>query len=513
MSKEGAGGLANLEADLARDLERLNHPPPDWVPPRAGPDGCPMADVLIVGGGMCGLAAAFALRRLGISNLRHVDRSPEGREGPWLTYARMATLRSPKHLTGPVMGLAGLTFRAWWEAGGRDWESLGRIPRTEWMDYLDWYRRVTGARVENEVEVTAIELGPGVAPASGARSGPVCGSASGSGSGSGPEPGAASGSEGVRVRLAGVGKEESLHARRVVLATGREGQAAPRVPAPLLPFVGGLVRHSAEDIDFAPLSGRRVVVVGLAATAFDNAAAALEAGAAEVVLVGRAPALPRLNKMKQTVYPGFTHGFPSLPDREKLGLLDHVVGCRIAPPRDSVRRVASDPRLRLMLGTGITGAAREGAALRVETTNGAMLADRVILGTGFAFDLGAPPEIAALAPDILRWRDRVPGASGEWGECPYLSPDFAFRPRDASAGPRGLDRLHCFTHAAQLSLGNLANDIPAVSEGAERLARAIAASLFVEDRDHHRRRLEDYAEPELEGDEWPGLDAWDPPIR
>ena len=40
-----------------------------------------MADVLIVGGGMCGLAAAFALRRLGISNLRHVDRNPEGREG------------------------------------------------------------------------------------------------------------------------------------------------------------------------------------------------------------------------------------------------------------------------------------------------------------------------------------------------------------------------------------------------------------------------------------------------
>ena len=86
----------------------------------------------------------------------------------------------------------------------------------------------------------------------------------------------------------------------------------------------------------------------------------------------------------------------------------------------------------------------------------------------------------------------------------------------ASGGPvEGLDRVHCFTHAAQLTLGNLANDIPAVSEGAERLARAIAASLFVEDRDHHRRCLEDYAEPELHGDEWPGLGAWSPcvPLR
>ena len=260
------------------------------------------------------------------------------------------------------------------------------------------------------------------------------------------------GSDGVRVRLGGPDGAETIHARRVVLATGREGQAAPRVPGPLAPFLGDPVRHSADDIDFAALSGRRVAVVGLAATAFDNAAVALDAGAAEVVLIGRAPALPRLNKMKQTVYPGFSHGFPTLPDREKLRWLDHVVRQRIAPPRDSVLRISSHPRLRLMLGTEITGARADGEALRLETTRGAVVADRVILGTGFAFDLGAPREIGKLAPEILRWRDRVPEASGEWGECPCLAPDFAFLPRDGSA-VEGLGRLHCFTHAAQLSLG------------------------------------------------------------
>ena len=476
-SMDGADGLERLEAALARDFERLNHPPADWVPPRTGPDGRRMADVAIVGAGMCGLAAAFALRRVGISNLRQVDRSREGREGPWLTCARMETLRSPKHLTGPVLGVARLTFRAWWEARGNDWEALGRIPTKVWADYLDWYRGVTGARVENEVDVVALEPGR----------------------------------EGVRVRTAGPDGAETLHARRVVLATGREGQAAPRVPEPLAPYLGDLVRHSSEDIDFAALAGRRVAVIGLAATAFDNAAVALEAGAAEVVLIGRAPALPRLNKMKQTVHPGFTHGFPELPDREKLRWLDHVMQHRIAPPRDSVLRVASDPRLRLMLGTEVTGAAPDSAALRLETTRGAVVADRVILGTGFAFDLGAPREIAEFAGEILRWRDRVPEADGEWGECPYLGPDFGFLPREGSAA-EGLGRLHCFTHAAQLSLGNLANDIPVVSEGAERLARALAASLFLEDRGYHWRSLQDYAEPELLGDEWPGLDAWDPPV-
>ena len=52
---QGTDGLAKLEAALARDFERLNHPPADWVPPRTGPDGRRMVDVAIVGGGMCGL--------------------------------------------------------------------------------------------------------------------------------------------------------------------------------------------------------------------------------------------------------------------------------------------------------------------------------------------------------------------------------------------------------------------------------------------------------------------------
>jgi hypothetical protein len=73
-------------------------------------------------------------------------------------------------------------------------------------------------------------------------------------------------------------------------------------------------------------------------------------------------------------------------------------------------------------------------------------------------------------------------------------------------------QVRCFTHTAQLSLGNLANDIPMVGEGAQRLADAIAATLYVEDRENHWQRLVAYDEPELQGDEWPGLADWDPPL-
>jgi cation diffusion facilitator CzcD-associated flavoprotein CzcO len=478
-------GLAALEADLARDFARLNHPPAAWVPERAGPDGRSMADVAIVGAGMCGLAAAFALRRLGIANIRHLDRSEAGYEGPWLTYARMRTLRSPKHLTGPVLGLANLTFRAWWEAqhGAEAWESLDRIPRPMWMDYLRWYRRATGAEVANRIEF--VDIRPG--------------------------------RDGVALDIRQPdGTAETLFARQVVLATGREGQARARVPQALKPFLGTLVHHTSDDIDFAALEGRRVAVIGLAASAIDNAATALEAGAAEVVLIARAPALPRLNKMKQTVYPGFTHGFPALPDTEKLRFLKHVADQRIAPPRGSVLRISADPRLRLLLGATVTGAEllSDGNGLRLETVAGTVEADLVILGTGFAIDLEAAPEIAGIASHILRWRDRVARESAgrdEWLEFPYLGPGFEFKEREAGVLP-GLDRIRCFTQSAQLSLGNLANDIPAVGEGAQRLAEAIAQSLFVEDCGLHWDRLINYDEPELLGDEWPGLTNWEPPL-
>ena len=357
------------------------------------------------------------------------------------------------------------------------------------MDYLRWYRRVTGAEVANRIEIVDIRPGRDGAALSLRR----------------PD-----------------GAAKTLFARHVVLATGREGQARARVPRALMPFLGNLVRHSSDDIDFAALKGRRVAVIGLAASAIYNAATALEAGAADVVLIGHTPALPRLNKMKQTVYPGFTHGFPALPDAEKLRILSHIMDQRIASPRGSALRISADPRLRLLLGAMVTGAERAsgGDGLRLETAAGIVEADLVILGTGFAIDLDAPPELAGIASHILRWRDRVArereGAGGradgnEWLKFPYLGPGFEFQERETGMLP-GLDRIRCFTQSAQLSLGNLANDISAVGEGSQRLAEAIARSLFVEDRGLHWDRLTNYDEPELLGGEWPGLTRWEPPL-
>ena len=86
-------------------------------------------------------------------------------------------------------------------------------------------------------------------------------------------------------------------------------------------------------------------------------------------------------------------------------------------------------------------------------------------------------------------------------DSPYLGESFEFQEKEPCTCPI-LSRIHCFNDAAMLSHGKLSGDIPAVSAGADRLMRGIAASLFNADREKQFEALQNFATPELEGDEW-----------
>jgi cation diffusion facilitator CzcD-associated flavoprotein CzcO len=465
-------GLPALEARLKQDLSWLEWPAKGWVPPREIA-GQRVHDVVVVGAGMCGLAAAAALKGLGIANMLVLDRAPAGREGPWVTYARMETLRSPKQLTGPALGLPALTFRAWYEAqyGEGAWAALGKIPREQWMDYLIWYRRVLDLPVRNEVTLEAV-----------IPSGDL-----------------------LALTVASAGGRETIHARHLVLATGRDGLGGPWVP----PFVAGIDRrfwaHSAEDIDFAVLKGRRIGVVGAGASAMDNAATALEAGVASLDLFVRRTDLPRINKFTGIGSQGVVHGFAGLPGEWKWRFLDYAMKAQTPPPRDSTLRVSRHPQARFHLGSPVTALAERNGELVVTTPKGGYPLDFLILATGFSVDLGERPELAAVAPFIRFWKDRyTPPAdidNAELANAPDLGPSFEFQEREPGTCP-ALERIHGFNYPAMLSHGKLSGDIPAVSEGAQRLARGIARALFVSDREAHFAALMAYATPELLGDEW-----------
>ncbi len=470
-----AGSLAELERRVRDDLLCLCLPPANWVVPHSQVGGAEVHDVVVIGGGMCGLVAFFALNNAGIRNIRIFDRAPRGHEGPWLTYARMETLRSPKQLTGPAYGMASLTFRAWFTAqnGQAAWDALDKIPRPMWMDYLRWYRQVLDIPVENEVEVLRIV----------------------------PE------GDLLRLELAGTGRrEDRVLARRVVMATGRDGTGRPNIPD----FVQGLPRshwaHSADPIDFAALKGRRVVVVGVGASAVDNAAEALEAGALEVRLLARRREMPTINKLMGIGSFGFTAAFPSLGDEWRWRIMSYSFKTQTPAPRGSTLRVSRHPNAYFHFDAGIRQVALDGGELRIATASGKQLAsDFLILGTGFTADPMARTELAGYADRIALWRDRYRPPAGlehpELGAFPYLADDFSFTERTAGEAP-WLSRIHCFNYGASISLGKTSGDIPGISEGARWLARALAARFYGEDIEQHWERLLAYATPELQGDEW-----------
>jgi cation diffusion facilitator CzcD-associated flavoprotein CzcO len=472
-------GLADLEARVREDLSFLNYPPPNWMPEQSGPNGRPATDVVVIGAGMCGLVAAFALLQAGIRNIRVLDRRSEGSEGPWTSYARMETLRSPKQLLGPAYGMASLTFQAWFRAqfGDSAWEELFRIPRPMWMDYLHWYRRVLELPVENGVEVRTI-----------------CPAANGL----------------FALDVAGA-MEPVVHARKVVMATGREGLGAPAIPA----FVETLPReywaHSSDTIDFGALRGKRVVVIGVGASAVDNAAEALEASAADVRLLARRTKMPTVNKMMGIGSYGLVAGWPAMPPEWRWRFLDYSYRTQTPAPRNSTQRVSRHANAHFHFDTAVKFMHLQNGEVLIGTERGrTFLTDFVILGTGFTVDTLARPEIAGFASEIASWSDRYTAPPGETSPglsaYPWLRDDFSFTEKCAGDAPF-LRNLHCFNYGATLSLGKVSGDIPAISEGAAWLARGIAAAFFNADVEHHWAAIQAYSKPELLGDEWVDADA------
>ncbi|MBY5414650.1 NAD(P)-binding domain-containing protein [Rhizobium leguminosarum] len=465
--------LEALEARLRQDLAWLELPAKSWVPPRIV-DGQAVVDVVIIGAGMAGLVASAMLKRLGVANHIVLDKAPAGSEGPWVTFARMRTLRSPKQLTGPAMGLPALTFRAYYEAlHGRDaWVALDRAPRETWMDYLVWYRRVLDLPVRNGVAVDAIR------PRADALLDVVC---------------------------RHDGRSETMIARHVVLATGRDGLGGPFVPSIAHRIERKFWAHTADPVDFAALRGKRVGVVGAGASAMDNAATALEAGAARLDLFVRRTDLPRINKFTGIGSQGVVHGFAGLPDDWKWRFLDYAMRAQTPPPRPSVLRVSAFPQAHLHLESPIDGLQQEGDHIVVTTPKGSYPVDFLIFGTGFKVDLTNRPELAAVASHIRLWRDRFPVPADMRNDELETSPDlgdaFEFLEAEPGACP-ALARIHCFNFPATLSHGKLTGDIPAISEGADRLARGIVRALFVADRERHFADLQAFDTPELLGDEW-----------
>ena len=456
--------LAHLAERVAWDLATLAYPARDWVRPA----GEGVRDVVVVGGGQCGLTTTFALRRARIGNVELLDAGAPS--GIWTRFARMHTLRTPKHVTGPELGIPSISARAWFEArhGQAAWAALTKIPREIWQDYLGWLERVLALPVRHGWRVTSVTPDSDTLLAVEAER-----------------------DDGTRQRLL---------ARHVVLATGVDGNGAwqvPRMIARALP--GARFAHTAEAIDFSRLSGRRVAVLGAGASAFDNAAMALEHGAARVDLLARRAVLPSVNPYRWMEFSGFLNHFADLPDAMKWRFMRTIFGMNQPPPQETFSRCAAFRGFHLLLGAPVISVGMAGDAVRLETPQGVVTADFLIVGTGLVVEPALRPELAAVEPAIARWRDRFVPPAGEedagLGAFPYLAGDFAFTERVPGAAP-WLSRLRASSFAAMVSTAS-SGGISTLRPTVDRMVRGIARDLFLEQAEADHAALVAYDEREL----------------
>jgi cation diffusion facilitator CzcD-associated flavoprotein CzcO len=467
-------GLLRLTEQVHRELELLDYPRRDWMPERAAADGMRIYDVLIVGAGQGGLASAFALMRERIQNILIVDENPLGRAGPWLNFARMHTLRTPKHVLGPDLGVPSLTARAWFEAqhGQGSWGGLGLLPKEDWAAYLNWYRVTLSLPVQPSTRVGALryrtDLRAFEVPCH-----PVM----------------------------NVDRVDTVLARRVVLATGIEGSGEWTVPAMISAALPqSSYAHTRWEIDFDALRGKRVAVLGAGASAFDNASTALEHDAGEVRLFFRRKQLVNVNPYRWAEFAGFLGHHADLPDADRYRFIHQILRMGQLPPTDTYHRALRQPNFHLQSGAGWRAVERRGDAIMLHTDAGDFETDFIIAATGFNTDLSKRPELAELHPHIALWRDRYTPSdeerNAELDRHPYLGPSFQYQEREPGRAPY-LGYVYNYTFGCLLSLGFGGASISGMKYSIGRLTRGIAGSLFCEDREHHYATLRAFDEREF----------------
>jgi FAD-dependent urate hydroxylase len=468
----------DADAQIRRSLFYLGPYPPNWVPKMIGIDH----DVLVVGGGQTALTIAYALRRIGIGNISVIDAAPEGRQGVWLDRARMVTLRTPKQVLGPDLGVPPLTFQAWYEArkGAEAYQKIVKISRIDWADYLTWLRKITDTQVRFETRLVDVEV------------------------------------QQDRLRLTiehNNGRRYEV-ARKLVFATGFEGAGEAHVPNIVKNGLDRrLYRHTHEKFDFDFAAGKRIAVLGTGTSAFDAAAEALERDAAEVHMFCRRADLPRAGRIPLTFFPGFD-SFALLSDAERWSTARRLGELGAVVPVESITRATRFPNFYIHLNAPWDETATEDGLAIVRSRGRSFKFDFVVVATGFRTDLRARPELASIIDQVAIWADRytppAPERDEALGRYPYLGEAFELQPKTASKSSPDpsakstsfLGNIHIANYAAFLSFGRIIGDIASLRPVAARVANAISRDLFLADREQHLTRITGPVPLDLTGEEY-----------
>jgi FAD-dependent urate hydroxylase len=460
--------LNDLKQEALGDLAALGYPSAPWLSVLQRPDAAEIADVIIVGGGQSGVTIAAALKWDGLRHIRVLDRGAAGEEGPWLTFARMEELRTPKTTVGNEFNVVNLSVRRWYETryGRQAWADLSRIPRTDWKAYLDWYADVFEIEITNHCEVLDVA----------------------------PEGGL------IAVTTMIGGKIEKALARTVVLATGYDGAGAWRVP----PLVSAALApekfdHTNGPVDFGALKGLRVGMLGHGASAFDNAIKALEAGAASVDLCFRRARLPRTNPHRAIETPGMMTHYPDLSDTTRWDIARFFRSADQPPPVRSFETALRFENFRLRPATPWLDVSQKADAIHVTTPDGILEFDHLLLATGMDVDLAVRPELKTITDKIALWGERYTPLDGtedaRLAQYPYLDGFYGFIPKHPDE--TWVSRVFAFNSSSFVSHGPHSTSISGHKHAVPRLVRGVLRRLLLDREADIVPELASYISPDL----------------
>ncbi|MBH68380.1 MAG: oxidoreductase [Rhodospirillaceae bacterium] len=454
--------LQALAALAKADVFRLRHPETEWMPKTSAPDGGEMIDVLVVGAGQGGLAIAGLLIKERVSNILVIDKEPAGSEGIWNSHGRMPIIRSPKHYPGPDMGIPHLTYESWHRAcfGDSSWEALIFVPIVHWISYLGWVKETLDISIENQTELLNI------APSNNC----------------------------LKISLKKNSERRTIHARRVVLATGHDGTGHWWLPKYLSALPANHCARAADKIDFNSLKGKKVAILGVGATAGDNAICALEAGA-DVHMFCRRDTHRRQQVYRWCITAGFLRHFGDLDDATRWRFMHYILNTRMGMPPETWQRANAYANFTLHTNSDWKDAKSVEKRVEIQTSQGIFEADFIISCVGHDQDVTKRPELKSFSDQIRLWRDQYTPPKhlldARLARYPYLGKSFEFLEKDPGSAPF-LSRIHDFTFGPTMSFGPSGCSISTLRLTVPMVVAGITKSLFLEDANIHWKSLLDH---------------------
>ncbi|MBF7687265.1 FAD-dependent oxidoreductase [Acinetobacter rathckeae] len=462
--------LDDLEQRIQEDFIHLNIPKKSWVISNNCLDN-KKVDVVIVGAGMSSLALALALRTEGVQAIIF-DKCKEGEEGPWKQPALMQTLRSPKQAIGPALNFPSLTFQAWFKVqfGQKAWDDLDKIPRLQWHDYLQWFKKVTEPNIIYEHELIDLKVEK----------------------------------QGSQLYFQNTEKVETYFASHTVLAMGIDSFSSPSIPKFMEGVSQNLWEHAYDGTDYNRFKGLNIGVIGYSAGAMDSSATALEHGAKSVEILCRCKDLPRVNRGKVAVNSGYLNSYPYWSNEQKWDFNYYLKQEKTPAPHGSTLRVSRHKNAYFNFDEHVVSVKENNSKISVYTQKHTFVFDYLILATGFSLNWSKYAWLNYIKEHTQQWKDvyissKLPDEG--LAQSPYLTTNFEFIAKENHL-KSGFSRLYCFNYSAGMSQGPLVGMISGIEQGAPHLAKTISAKIYLDAFDQHIKDIKLSDDLELDGSEW-----------